>query len=113
MDINSRLDERFFSVRQYKMACKLRSQVYLFIQSHSQVSVLYMLGMGLGMRLYLSLIKFYAMVVNFLQTNNDHYIITPVASVSIVDGDFIQSNDDSSHRRADVRIITTLCNVKT
>ena len=36
------------------------------------------------------------------QTSNDHYIITPVASVRIVDGDFLQSNDDSSERSANV-----------
>jgi hypothetical protein len=44
----------------------------------------------------------------FSQTNNDHYIITPVASVSIVDGDFIQSNDDSSRRSANVPTIISL-----
>ena len=38
----------------------------------------------------------------FLQTDNDHYLITPIASVSIVDGDFIVSNDGSSQRSANV-----------
>ena len=37
-----------------------------------------------------------------MQTNNDRYTFTPTASVSIVDGDFIESNPGSSQRNANV-----------
>ena len=38
----------------------------------------------------------------FLQTNNDRYTFIPTASISIIDGDFIDSNTGSTQRNANV-----------
>lgn len=100
VDVNSRLDERIFSVRQYLFHALIPDR----IESDSEVLSLFFCATT-----YIILRQF------CFQTNNDRYTFIPTALISIVDGDFIESNPGSNQRNANVTsdyyhcvIITTI-----